>query len=433
MRVHIMRTVLIVSPHFAPVNAADMHRTRISVAHFSSFGWNPIVLAVAPQHVEAVTEPLLTKTLPTEVPVYRVSALPSAITRKIGLGNLGMRALPFLCQAGCRIIREHRVDLVYFSTTMFHTLPLGRVWKRKFGVPFVVDMQDPWVNDYHANRPEAPKPPKYWAASRMHRILEPWTMQATDGVIAVSADYIDTLKRRYSRLNDVPTAVLPFGVAESDFGVLQANPQPNRFFKRQDGYIHGVYVGRGGADMAPALRIIFSALKRGLRERPELYSRVRLHFIGTDYAPADRARKTVEPVAQELGVMEQVEEHPSRIPYFEGLQLLLDSDFLIVPGSDDPQYTASKIFPYILARKPLLCSLQREEQRVSHRTHHRIGRCIRFSARRQFRFLLRRVLSHVHRYTPPAPFQPQTDWCAFEPYSAREMARKQAELFDEGA
>src|SRR5436305_9921733 len=172
-----MRTVLVVSPHFPPVNAADMHRARISLAHFSSFGWNPVVLAVAPEAVETVTEPLLLKTLPDTVPVYRVSALPSAMTRKIGLGNVGIRAFPFLYREGCRIIREHRVDLVYFSTTMFPTIPLGRMWKRRFGVPFVVDMQDPWASDYHENRPGAPKPPKYWAAARMHRILEPWTMQ----------------------------------------------------------------------------------------------------------------------------------------------------------------------------------------------------------------------------------------------------------------
>lgn len=427
----IVKTVLVVSPHFPPVNAADMHRVRISLAHFSSFGWNPVVLAVAPDCAETVTEPLLTKTLPQGVPVHRVSALPARVTRKIGLGNLGLRAFPFLYREGCRIIRKHRVDLVYFSTTMFPTLPLGRFWKRKFGVPFVIDMQDPWLSEYHANRPEAAKPPKYWAAARMHRVLEPWTMQATSGLIAVSAGYIDTLQRRYARLASVPAAVLPFGAAESDFEVVRANPQPNRFFQRDDGLIHGVYVGRGGADMAFALRILFSALKRGLQEKPELYSKVRLHFVGTDYAPADRARKTVEPVAQEFGLLGHVYEYPLRIPYFEGLQLLLDSQFLVVPGSDDPQYTASKIFPYILARKPLL-GLFNQNSSVCHIVRSTgSGKILAFDSRRRadsycpdFYRMWTDTLSRL-------PFDPQTDWRAFETYTAREMARKQSELFDE--
>jgi hypothetical protein len=426
-----MKTVLVISPHFPPVNAADMHRARISLKHFKSFGWNPVVLAVAPQYVEAVTEPLLLKTLPDDVPVYRVPALPALVTHKIGLGNLGLRAFPFLYREGCRIIRQYRVDLLYFSTTMFPAVPLGRLWSSKFGLPFVVDMQDPWMSEYHANRPGAPKPPKYWAAARMHRLLEPWTMQATSGLIAVSADYIDTLRRRYTRLNNVPAAVLPFGAAESDFDVVRANPQGNRFFRCNDGKIHGVYLGRGGADMAPALRIIFKALKRGLQEKPDLYSRVKLHFVGTDYAPEYRARKTVEPVASELGMLAHVEEHPARIPYFEGLQLLLDSDFLIVPGSDDPQYTASKIFPYILARKPLLALFNEKSSVCDIVRRTASGEVLGFkpgvdsdSYCAEFYRVCTDILSRL-------PFEPRTDWGAFEAYTAREMARKQSELFDE--
>ena len=426
-----MKTVLVVSPHFPPVSAADMHRARISLPHFRSFGWKPLVLAVAPQYVETVTEPLLVNTLPDDVPVYRVPALPAQMTRKVGLGSLGLRAFPFLYKRGCRIIRQHRVNLIYFSTTMFPTLPLGRLWKRKFGLPFVIDMQDPWLSEYHENRPGAPKPPKYWAAARMHRILEPWTMQATSGLVAVSADYIQTLRRRYARLNNVPATVLPFGAAESDFDVVRANPQSNRFFRPNDGKIHGVYLGRGGADMASALRIIFEALKRGVQEKPHLYSRVKLHFVGTDYAPEHRARKTIQPVANEFGMLPYVEEHPARIPYFEGLQLLLDGDFLIVPGSDDPQYTASKIFPYILARRPLLALFNEKSSVCQIVRETASGEVLGFkpgvdsdSYCAELYRLWTDILSRL-------PFEPQTDWRAFEAYTARELARKQSELFEE--
>ncbi len=426
-----MSTVLVVSPHFPPINAADMHRVRISLPHFRSFGWNPVVLAVAPQHVEAVHEPLLMKTVENDVPVFRVSALPARVTRKFGLGNLGLRAFPFLNRAGSRLIRQYGVDLVYFSTTVFSVLPLGRLWKQKFGVPFVVDMQDPWLSDYHENQPGAAKPPKYWAALRMHRILEPWTMRAAGGLIAVSADYIDTLRRRYPWLNDVPAAVLPFGAAESDFDVIRDDPQPNRFFQHNDGKIHGVYVGRGGADMAPALRIIFGALKRGIEEKPELFSRVRLHFVGTDYAPADRARKTVEPVAQEFGVQAHIEEHPVRIPYFEGLQLLLDSDFLIIPGSDDPQYTASKIYPYILASKPLLAVFHHRSSVCHVLEATNAGEIVRFDPRDAAESYSSQLLELWASVLARIPFEAGVNWGAFAPYTGIETARRQCEVFSQ--
>ncbi|MBK8725014.1 MAG: hypothetical protein IPL96_02875 [Holophagaceae bacterium] len=38
----------------------------------------------------------------------------------------------------------------------------------------------------------------------------------------------------------------------------------------------------------------------------------------------------------------------------EALLHLKQADALLVPGSDDPAYTASKIYPYLLARRPML-------------------------------------------------------------------------------
>jgi hypothetical protein len=36
-----MRTLLIVSPHFVPINAPDMQRVRMSLIYFAEFGWKP--------------------------------------------------------------------------------------------------------------------------------------------------------------------------------------------------------------------------------------------------------------------------------------------------------------------------------------------------------------------------------------------------------
>src|SRR5829696_8891477 len=92
------RRVLIVSPHFPPVNAPDMQRVRMSLPFYAEFGWEPTVLAVAPTSTER-TEPLLTETFPAGIPVERVRALPADLTRMVGVGNLALRSLPFLYSA----------------------------------------------------------------------------------------------------------------------------------------------------------------------------------------------------------------------------------------------------------------------------------------------------------------------------------------------
>lgn len=425
-----MRTVLIVSPHFPPINAPDMQRVRMGLPHLTEFGWRPVVLAVEPAYTEGVEETLLLETIPSNIPIHRVPALPVRWTRKVGLGNLGLRAFPFLYRAGAQMLKRYNVDLVYFSTTMFPTMPLGRIWKEQFGVPFVLDMQDPWVSDYHRGRPKRERPPKYWFAQRLNLALEPWTMKKVDGLLAVSADYIETLQRRYPWLIDKPRKTLPFGASETDFNIVREHPQPNRFFEPGNGEVHGVYVGRGGRDMAPALRIIFQTLRLGLQERPALFSKLSLHFIGTDYAPDDRARKTVEPVAEDLGIGRYVKEHPLRIPYFEALQLLLDSDFLLVPGSDDPQYTASKIFPYIMARKPLLAVFHERSSVVDIVQRTRAGMILPFSSEKSVEINAGKLLEVWTKILESLPFSPEIAWDAFMPYTAREMTRQQCELFD---
>ena len=429
-----MRRVLIVSPSFVPVNTADMQRVRSSLAHFHDFGWEATVLAVDPQYVEGVRDPLLAHTIPSEIPVFHARALPGRWTRKVGLGNLGLRAFFFLHAEGRRLIQKLGIDLVYFSTTVFPAMALGRLWKQEFRVPFVLDMQDPWVSDYRESRGKQ-APPKFWFMSRLHRLLEPWTMKKVDGLIAVSAGYIETLTRRYPWLSQKPSAVLPFGAPEKDFEILRAHPQQNRFFKSSDdtrrpGVLNGVYVGRGGYDMAPALRIIFAALRRGLDSKPDLFSGVRLHFIGTSYAADHRSRDSITPIAEECGVAGHVRESSHRIPYFEALQLLADSDFVVVPGSDDPQYSASKIFPCILSRKPLLCVFQESSNVCDTLERLDAGTLLKFEPRRSAAEYADRLCGLWSELLSHLPYSPPTDWDAFQAYGAREGTRKQTALFD---
>src|SRR5689334_2110745 len=112
------RRVLIVSPHFPPVNAPDMQRARMSLPYFAQYGWEASVLAVRPDSGQIV-EPLLVETIPRDTPVARVNPAPLTLSRAVGIGNVALRALPALYRRGRRLIEDQSIDLVYFSTTMF--------------------------------------------------------------------------------------------------------------------------------------------------------------------------------------------------------------------------------------------------------------------------------------------------------------------------
>jgi hypothetical protein len=424
-----MKRVLIVSPHFPPVNAADMHRVRVSLPHFASFGWKPYVLSVDAAAQEMPLEPRLRETLPADVEIAYTKALPARWTRPFGVGNVGLRAFGHLYREGARIISRESIDLVFFSTTVFSAMALGRLWKRRLGVPFVLDIQDPWLSEYYDGKPAAARPPKYAWARALNAALEPFTMRKVDGLIAVSAAYLTTLRRRYPWITEDMCRTVPFGASPDDFGVADRLEWRNPIFAAGDGQLHGVAVGRGGEDMRVAATILFRAL-REVMTSPETARPVHVSFVGTDYAPADRARKTIAPVAEGEGIGASVTEIPARVPYFEGLRLLRDAHFLVVLGSDDPEYSPSKVYPYILARRPIVAVLHASNPVAELLTRTGAGIVVTFREASDVPAIAGQLAASLRRLLPQLPFEPEINWPAFEPFSARELTRRQCEVFD---
>ncbi|XZF63440.1 MAG: glycosyltransferase [Gloeotrichia echinulata DVL01] len=427
--------VLIISPHFPPINAPDHQRVRMSLPYLEEFGWESHILTVRPDEVEGVHDPLLAKTVPQHIPVTRTGALSIQQTRKIGMGSLGLRCFPQLLSAGNRLLQQQKFDLVYFSTTIFISMVLGRIWYRRFGIPYILDFQDPWLSDYYQKSSHATPPGgslKYGFSQLQAKLLEPVALGAVSHVISVSPGYPQILQQRYPHLRPDQFTVLPFGAPEADFEALPSLPVQQTIFNPDDGKRHWVYVGRGGDDMALALRALFLGIQCDRRQNPDAWQSIRLHFVGTSYAPKELAVKTVEPIAQELGVGDLVTEYPVRISYFEALKVLTDSDAILLIGSNDSSYTASKLYPCVLARKPIFAIFHCQSSVVDILNRCQAGESVTFSSNNQPDDLLGDVITAIHRLLSiPKQFIPKTNWSAFKPYTAREMTRKQCHIFDQ--
>lgn len=366
-----MLRVLFVCPHFAPANAPDGHRVRLLLPHLDAAGIDAEVLTADPAASHFPTEEWLGESIPGSVPVHRARTRSREWSRVPGFGSLSARAMPGLRDLGDRILAEQPFDLVFFSTTQFGVHLLGPRWKRKFGVPFLMDFQDPWVNDYYREHPGQVPPGGKWkfaAADRINRWAEPRVLAHCSGITCVSPAYPASLATRYAGRPDVPEAlfrealVAPFPAEQAELDRVRSGDVRQAIFDPGDGCRHWVYTGRCGPFMEKSVRAIFHAIRLSLPDHPERHetaSRLRLHFVGTSYS-GSASDSPVGAAAREFGLESIVEEIPGRIPLSESLRCLLDADALLVPGSDDPGYSASKIHPYLMADKPLLAVFHRE-------------------------------------------------------------------------
>ncbi len=396
------------------------------------FGWEPTVLAVKPECVEGVRDEFLANTLPSDLRVVESDALSVKWTRCLGVGSLAYRAGRYLKRAGDQLLRRERFDAVFFSTTVFPTMAFGPKWKREFGVPYILDFQDPWLSDYYEEHPER-RPPggrlKYGFARYLAKRLEPRAVRGAAHIVSVSPEYPKMLQRRYPELPAERFTTLPFGAAESDYEFLRVNPIRQTVFDPHDGRRHWVYIGACIPQMSHAVRAFFLVVKQMLESQPALRKQLRIHFVGTSYAPKGRATRTVEPLALEAGLGDIVSEITDRIPYFEALQCLLDAEALFLPGSDDPGYTASKLYPCILARKPLLVVFNEASSVVEVLKKTKAGTVVTFRKGDSVEATANRIFA-TGWLAAPNVYLPKTDWPEFEPYTAKSMTRRLCGVFD---
>jgi hypothetical protein len=426
------RKLLIVSPHFPPVNAPDMQRTRQALPYLRECGWEPVVLAVAPDMVEGgVLEPLLEETYPADIRVIRVRGIPARATRWAGVGSLWLRCGGALRAAGDKLLRRERFDLAFFSTTQFDAFTLGPRWKSMFGLPYVLDYQDPWINDYY--RLTRTPPPggrlKFGFSQWCARRREPAALRNASGVIAVSGAYGAILARNHPWFDAESVTTLTFGAAERDMAIASKHRPASPLVTFGDGCFHHVYAGRCGPDMSTSLTIVFRAFKKFLAARPAEAGRVRFHFIGTDYAPRPLGREWAMPFAHAEGIESYVTEHCYRVPYFDALYYLTHADALIAVGSNDPTYSASKIFPYVLARRPMLVVVSSKSPIMDIANSIKCGLRFAFADTTDVGVLADRIASEWFMGGGMREIV-QADPSAFLPYTAEGMTRKLADCLD---
>ena len=328
-------------------------------------GWEPEVLCVQPDYIEGQPDLQLGQSLPSEIPVHRCTAFPLGLTRLVGSGQIGYRAYFQLGQMGDRLLASGRFDLIYISTAITQVFNLGPRWFRRFGIPFILDLHDPWLTESYSITTGTPPPGgrfKFQVSQFLARLKERAVLGSATHVTSVSESYPKLLCSRYPELQRSHFTALPFAAPRHDFQILDNLRVETSLWPESSAHFRWLYLGR----MVPAMRIAlrgffnwFSGTNTTDGRNPEAW------FVGTKYLRSDRVQTPIRSLASEAGVAARVHESEDRVPYFEGLSMLRKADALLLIGSEEEEYTPSKLYSLLLARRPLLALIHRRSPSIN--------------------------------------------------------------------
>jgi len=234
--------------------------------------------------------------------------------------------LPYAVAAGKRILAHWRPDMIFASAPPFTVLLAGGHLARRFGIPWIAEYRDRWVEDPYTEQSSFGR----WVDTRFENIV----VRDVAGIVTVSEPWAADYRRRFGR----PVEVVYNGFDPNDFPAEL--PAPDRDAERLEILYAGtIYPDR--RDPTP----LFRALKLlGPDAR-----HVRISFYGPtpDLVQAIVAREGVAPFVAIHG----------SVTYARSLALQAAADVLLLMQWNDPKEAGNvpgKLFEYLAARRPIL-------------------------------------------------------------------------------
>jgi glycosyltransferase involved in cell wall biosynthesis len=430
----------VISYYFPPSGGPGVQRVLKFVKYLPAFGWQPTVLTVAPDHAAYPDlDPTLAAEIPPSVRVVRTRSWdPYAVYARVqgkekgeavGVGFVKegraesasqrlarwVRAnvfvpdarvgwVPFARRAARRLAREEAFDLVFTSGPPHSTHLVGRFLKRRLGVPWVVDMRDPWTDiSYYKDLPHTAPVRRFDAA------LERAVLASADAVISVS-DGVGRGLRTKAAIRRYET--IPNGYDPADIPEVAAPPRrDNRFVIAHVGTL-------SGQQHAPGL---VRALARLAEADPAWGERLDVRFVG-------HVDAAILAAFREAGLGEAVTQIPY-VPHAEAIRHMRAADLLMVSVQrvvHNEGVTPAKMFEYLSLGIPVLglAPPDGDLARILRETGG--GRTFDHEDTDGIAAFIVRPAARVARGDPPPPPDP----VALEAYDRRALTGRLAGLFD---
>ena len=419
---------VIVSPYFPPSMVAGVHRARHLAKHLSSAGWKPIVICVDEAFHEQRLDPGLAALVPRGVEIIKVRAIPPRISRTFGVGDIGLRGWRPLQAAVLKTLASRKVDAILITGSPYYPMLAAPSIKRAFGVPVVLDFQDPWVSAWGAIQPWNSKA---GLSHRLAKVLEPRAVRSADFVTSVSDIQNAQMAARYPWFDSRRMASIPIGGDPDDFVALRRSPLVEGSEDLDPEFINFSYVGTFMPRSGELMRVLLRSFRRLRAKHPSLASRMRLNFVGTSNQPNDFSSYRVRAIAEAEGVTDVVREIPQRLPYLRALSVLARSDGIFLIGSDEPHYTASKIYPALMSGRPFLSLFHQASSAHKVLTTAGGGLALAFSAKEELAALEEPLSEALFKVAAEPVSLGVTDRSVYAPFEAYATAQRFGDIFDE--
>lgn len=232
------------------------------------------------------------------------------------------------------LLENEKFNAVITTSPPHSTQLVGLILKKKFHIPWIADIRDPWTDIYYFK--------DFYSlpfALKKNIILEKKVLENADAIVVTSQATKDLFVQKSKHISAEKVYVIPNGYDEDDFKGLSSEPDQSRLVITYTGTIAEQYNITAFLDAVSVFR----------SRHPDFPIRIR--FVGA-VSIEIRARikeKKLEPLVEYIDYVT----HPESIRFLlKSTALLLvvpqilDRKSVIIPG---------KLFEYLAARKNIVC------------------------------------------------------------------------------
>lgn len=323
-----------------PSNVVGAQRARLIANYTLDFGWKPYILSVNPDLYVSISAELK-KLVREGIDVTFVDADNRSLFFK-GVGDLTLKCFNNLKSRAIEIINNEKIDFVWYPIPSYYNALLARPIYKVTRVPYGIDYIDPWVNGFPGQDKLFSKA---WIANQLAKVLEPYSVKKASLISGVAYHYYEPVLQRNFKNKPIVHCAMQYGFDDNDYTI-----KADAFEHPWQGKGHKaiMYAGAFLPKSHLFIQLLFKAIGE-LRKEQQLDDQVRLYFFGT----GQYKEKSILQYAADNCIADLVFEQRERRSYLQILNLLKDAYGVMVIGSTEMHYTASKVFQSVLSKTPV--------------------------------------------------------------------------------
>jgi glycosyltransferase involved in cell wall biosynthesis len=350
-----MFKVLILAYYFPPMGLSGVQRTLKFVKYMKNYNWEPTVITAGDVGYFAHDHSLLKEVQDAGIKIIRTEANdpnsllskfgtikpPSEFVRKI-INRLGQtffipdNKISWSKKAykkSAELIEQEHFDVLFITCPPFSAFYFARKLKKKFNIPIVVDYRDLWYGSYYAFYPTP-------VHRLLHKRMEYNALKSVDKIIVTNRRIKEKLIKFYNFLTFEDVTIISHGYDPEDFQTVLPVPKPN---DKMIITYSGIFIEYNTP------KYFLTAFKRLSTERPDVASKIELHFAGY-------LGKENEKLVKRLRLEEYVRNY-GYIDHKEAIRKTISSDIVWIMVGKKRNIDAilpGKLYEYIGAKKPII-------------------------------------------------------------------------------